>query len=445
MNYEELAADLLKKSKAKGATAGDIVIVEGDSFDLQVRLQSIDKLSHAHEKRLGLRLFSGQRTAIGSTSDFSGESLDRLVEDTCFLSRCTAEDPHAGLPEPAPLVNPDLDLYDPSLGQWSMEEKIDRARRAEEAALSSDPRITNSEGAGLSHADRRIVYANSHGIIGSYPVASVSLSVSPIASEGGAMQRDYWYSAKRKLKDLAAPEEVGRRAAERTLRRLGGRKIATCEVPVVFDPETAVDLLGSISACVSGYSIYKGASFLIGRLGQTVASASVTILDNALIPAALGSRPFDGEGRPTRKTSVIKHGVLESYLLDSYSARKLGMKSTGNAARSVGDAPTVSPSNFYMVPGPHTPEAIMRSIKRGLYVTELIGFGVNHITGDYSRGAAGIWIENGEPAYPVEEITIAGNLKKMLMDIEMVGDDLEFRGSIASPTLKISNMTIAGQ
>jgi PmbA protein len=442
--YEDLVTAVLKKARSKGATAGDVVIVEGDSFDVQVRLKSIDKLSNAHEKRLGLRLFFGNRSAVCSTSDFSAESVDRLVEDTCYLARCTAEDPHAGLPEPTALVLPDLDLYDDTLHAWKMEDKIDLAVQAESAALGYDGRITNSEGAGLSHAGRRVVYANTNEVIGSYPVSHVSFSVSPVATDNGSMQRDYWYSVKRKIKELASPESVGRTAAQRALRRLGARQIATGELPVIFDPETAAELIGSLSACVSGYAVYKGASFLAGSLGQPVAASSVTVLDNGLIPSALGSRPFDGEGLPTRKTTVIKKGVLESYLLDSYSARKLGLRSTGNAVRSVGDVPSVSHTNFYLVPGTYGPEEIIRSVKRGLYVVEMIGFGVNHVTGDYSRGAVGLWIENGELTYPVEEITIAGNLKEILMDIEMIGNDLELRGTIAAPTIKISKMTVAG-
>ncbi|MBI3810847.1 MAG: TldD/PmbA family protein [Nitrospirae bacterium] len=444
VQYENLAGELLKKATTKGASSGDVVIVEGDSFDVQVRLRSVDKLSNAHEKRLGLRLFFGQRTAVCSTSDFSRESLDRLVEDTCHLARSTAEDPHAGLPEPSPLVSPDLGLYDESLHGWKIEDKIHLAVQAEAAALDYDARITNSEGANLSHAGRRVVYANTHGVVGSYPVGSVSYSVSPIATADGLMQRDYWYSAKRRVKELAAPEAVGRTAAQRALRRLGGRKISTCDVPVVFDPETASELVGSIAACVSGYAVYKGVSFLAGELGQSVAASSVTVLDDGVIPSALGSRPFDGEGLATRKTTVIRNGILESYLLDTYSARKLGLRSTGNAVRSVGDVPSVSHTNFHLAPGNHRPEEIIRSVKRGLYVVEMIGFGVNHVTGDYSRGAVGLWIENGELTYPVEEITIAGNLKEILMNIEMIGNDLEFRGTVASPTLKLSRMTVAG-
>ncbi|HSG05382.1 MAG TPA: metallopeptidase TldD-related protein, partial [Nitrospiria bacterium] len=285
---------------------------------------------------------------------------------------------------------------------------------------------------------------NTNGIAGRYPIGSVSFSMTPIATENGSMQRDFWYAVGRKLKNLETPEAVGRKAAQRTLRRLGARKIPTCEVPIIFDPETASELLGSISACVSGTAIYKGASFLAGELGKNVAAAGLSVIDDGRKQGGLGSRPFDGEGLPTRKTEVIRNGVLESYLLDSYSGRKLGMPSTGNAARSVSDVPGVSPTNLYVVGGDASPDEIIRSVDRGLYVVELIGFGVNHVTGDYSRGAVGLWIENGELSHPIEEVTIAGNLKDILMNIEMVGNDLEFRGNLASPTLKISNMIVAG-
>ncbi len=442
--FEEIMRDLLKSAQARGATAGDAVVVEGDSFDLQVRLGSIDKLTSAREKRLGLRLFFGHRSAVCSTSDFSRGSLDRLVEETSYLARSTAEDGFAGLPDPEPVMPLGFQLNDESLPQWAMEDRIKMATRAEAAALTYDPRIRNSEGAGLSFGDRRVGYVNTTGASGSYATSSVSLSVSPIAEDGGHMHRDYWYTVKRLVRELDSPDSVGRRAAQRALHRLGARRVKTCEVPVVLDPETAGDLLGSLSACVSGHSIYKGASFLAGQLGRAVAAPCVTVLDDGRMPGGLGSRPFDGEGLPTRKTTVVRDGVLENYLLDSYSGRKLGRPSTGNASRSVGDTPSVSPTNFYLAEGRSSPEEIIRSVKQGVYLTEMMGFGVNLVTGDYSRGAVGFWIENGERAYPIEEFTIAGNLKDMLLDIEMIGNDLEFRGSVASPTLKIGKMTVAG-
>jgi PmbA protein len=258
------------------------------------------------------------------------------------------------------------------------------------------------------------------------------------------MQRDAWYSVQRRLCRLDSPESVGRAAARRTLRRLGARKVATQEVPVVFDPDMAASLMRSVCGAVSGSAIYRGASFLAGKLGQQVAATGLTLVDDGRMPGGLGSRPFDGEGLPTRRTMVIENGKLASYLLDTYTGRKLGLASTGNASRSLGQPPTVGPMNFYAPPGPHSPEEIIRSVDRGLYVTEMIGFGVNLVTGDYSRGAVGLWIEKGELAYPVEEITIAGNLKDMLRGIEMIGNDLEWRGAVAAPTLKIGRMTVAG-
>ncbi|MFA5028950.1 MAG: metallopeptidase TldD-related protein, partial [Candidatus Methylomirabilota bacterium] len=249
----------------------------------------------------------------------------------------------------------------------------------------------------------------------------------------------------RRLGDLQPPEEVGREAARRALRRLGARRVATARVPVVFDPEMAAGLLRSLGGAVSGGAIYREASFLAGKLGTRVASPLLSVVDDGRMPGGLGSRPFDGEGLPTRRTVVIRDGILQSYLLDTYSGRKLGMASTGNASRGFASPPTAGPTNVCILPGPHAPEEIIRSVARGLYVTELIGFGVNLVTGDYSRGAAGLWIEQGELAYPVEEITIAGNLGEMLERIEMVGDDLAWRGTIASPTLKIAEMTVAGR
>jgi PmbA protein len=258
------------------------------------------------------------------------------------------------------------------------------------------------------------------------------------------MQRDQWYSVNRRYDKLESPESIGRTAATRVLRRLGARKIKTTRVPVVFDPDMAASLLRAFVGAASGPALYRGASFLIDKLGHQVASPQVTIFDDGLIHGGLGSKPFDGEGLATRRKTVVDKGVLSTYLLDNYSARKLKLEPTGNASRGVGDSPGVSPTNLYLEPGPYTPEAIIGSVKNGFFVTELIGFGVNAVTGDYSRGASGIWIENGELAYPVQEITIAGNLKDMFLFIEMVGDDLSWRSSIASPTLKISELTIAG-
>jgi len=446
-HFSDLTTQVLERAKALGATEADVLVAEGDGVSVQVRLSQVDRLSKAREKILGIRIFFGKRSASASTSDFSQISLDRLVDDTCSLARAVVEDPTSGLPDAGQYSTsfPDLDLTDTR--KLTVEEEIDLAKRAEQSALSADARITNSEGAESSSNAGSILLANTHGFVGSYANTSYSLSVSPIAQDvnGGGMQRDYWYSVARKFHLLEAPEQVGKEAARRTLRRLGSRRLKTQEVPVIYDPEVAKGLLGHLASAVSGYSLYKGASFLLGQLDQSIGSESLTVVDDGRLPGGFGSRPFDGEGLPTRRTMVVEKGRLTNYLLDTYSGKKLGMPSTGNASRSVGENPTVSATNLFLQPGSHSPEAIIRSVKKGLLVTELIGFGINMVTGDYSRGAMGFWIENGEIAYPVEEVTVAGNLKSMFHDIEMVGNDLEFRGRIASPTIKIRKMMVAGQ
>ena len=442
----DLAVQILEDAKAHGATEADVLVAEGDSVSVQVRLSAVDRLSKAREKSLGIRVFFGKRSASVSTSDFSRESLSHLVADTCTLAKAVAEDDPSGLPDETQLATdfPDLDSFDPTT--LSVEEEITLARRGEEAAMSEDSRIANSEGADCSAVHGSVVLANSHGFIGVHRSSSFSLSVSPIAvdSNGGGMQRDGWYTVNRKFGLLESPESVGRKAAQRTVRRLGAKKLTTKRVPVIFDQDMAGSLLGHLATAISGYSLYKGASFLQGQLGKQLAPDFVHVEDHGRLPGGLGSRPFDGEGVATRRTVVLEGGVLTSFLLDTYSGKKVGFPSTGNASRGVGDNPSVGPTNLYMQPGTHSLDDLIGSVREGLYVTELIGFGVNMVTGDYSRGAAGFWIENGELAYPVEEVTIAGNLKTMLANIEMVANDLVFRSRIASPTLKIGEMTVGG-
>ncbi|TKB68111.1 MAG: TldD/PmbA family protein [Nitrospira sp.] len=444
--YSQLAMDLLAKAKRGGATEADIIVADGETFSVQVRLGAVDRLTKAREKHLGLRVFVGKRSASTSTSDFSADSLNQLVVETCTLAKAVVEDQVSGLPEADQMAGekPDLDLYDPT--RLNTEQQIELAKRVEAAAMSMDERVTNSEGGDFDSSSGRVVLGNSHGFLGEYQSSSFSMSVSPIATDSvtGAMQRDAWYDVQRKFVKLASPEAVGLEAARRTVRKLGARKVATQRVPVIFDSETAGSLMGNLCSAVSGYSLYKGASFLAGQLDKPLAPEYVTVYDDGRVVGGLGSRPFDGEGLPTRKTTVVERGVLKSYLLDTYSGRKLGMASTGNASRSVGENPSVGPTNFYLAPGTKTAQDIIKTVKQGLYVTDLIGFGINMVTGDYSRGAAGFWIEGGELAYPVEEITIAGNLKEMFAGIEMIGSDLVFRGRIASPTVKISEMMVAG-
>ena len=444
--YSQLAMDLLAKAKRGGATEADIIIADGETFSVQVRLGAVDRLTKAREKHLGLRVFVGKRSASTSTSDFTADSLNQLVAETCILAKAVVEDQVSGLPAADQLAGakPDLDLYDPT--RLNTEQQIELAKRVEAAAMSTDERVTNSEGGDFDSSSGRVVLGNSHGFLGEYQSSSFSMSVSPVATdpETGAMQRDSWYAVQRKFAKLDSPEAVGLEAARRTVRKLGAKKVATQRVPVVFDSETAGSLMGNLCSAVSGYSLYKGASFLAGQLDKSLAPEFVTVYDDGRVVGGLGSRPFDGEGLPTRMTTVVERGILKSYLLDTYSGRKLGLASTGNASRSVGENPSVGPTNFYLAPGTKTAQDIIKTVKQGLYVTDLIGFGINMVTGDYSRGAAGFWIEGGELAYPVEEITIAGNLKDMFAGIEMIGSDLVFRGRIASPTVKIAEMMLAG-
>jgi PmbA protein len=441
----DLLVGVLERATKRGATAADGFLVDERHFSAMVRLGEVDTVTHSHDQRLSLRVFVGRASAAASTSDLSPESLTRVVDEATALARVTAEDPHAGLPDPAELIGlvPDLDLADTSEGEPTPEAKIEIARQGEAAALAVDPRITNSEGAEYFDRRARYAYATSSGFAAGYATSSFGLTVSPIASTNGEMQRDSWYSIARKRAGVEDPAAIGRTAARRALRRLGARKVKTVEVPVIFDPETAASLVRAIASAASGPGLYRRASFLVDRLGARIGAPAVTIVDDGTIPGALGSRPFDGEGLATRRTVLVNEGVLESYLLDSYSARKLGAVSTHHAARD-GSGVTVGTTNLMLLPGTASPDDLIASVRDGLYVTELIGFGVNGVTGDYSRGAAGLWIENGKLAYPVEEITVAGNLIRMFESIDGVGNDLVLRDRTVAPTIKIARMVVAG-
>ncbi len=446
-SLEDVAAFLLREARGHGATAADVLVAEGDSLTVGVRMGKVEKVQRARAKHLGLRTFVGERSAITSTADLSPESLCGLAADSVALARVTALDPYSGLPDPRELAEstPDLDLYDPAIAHLTAERATEWCQAGESAAFDTDPRITNSEGAEFNGASHLVVYAASNGFSGTYRSSSCSLAVVPVATHNGSMERDHWYSAQRHLARLEAPESIGKTAAARALRRLGARQVPTSKVPVVFEPDMAASLLRHLAGAASGYALYKGVSFLLGKLGEPVAPRFVQIYDDGTLPGGLGSKPFDGEGLRTRRTPVVQDGVLSNYLLDSYSARKLGSRSTGNAARSIADAPHVSPTNLFLEAGDLSPADVIGSVQYGLYVTELMGFGVNPVTGDYSRGASGIWIENGALTYPVSEITIAGNVLQMFQDIEAVGDDLVLRRSISAPTIRIGKLTVAGQ
>jgi PmbA protein len=446
MNLADAADLTLRHARAKAGVEAEVVAAEGERLEVGVRLGKTEKLKRSRERRVALRVFTGRSSAVVSTSDLTADSIERLVVDGSALAAATASDPFSGLPDlsgESPL-GADLDLFDPLAETFGAEEAIDVVRTAEDAALRADPRITNSEGAEMSASTRHLLYATSSGFRGEQRGSSFSLSVVPIASANGSMQRDYWYAAARHRADLADPLDVGRIAAERTLRRLGARSVATCEVPVVFDPETAASLLAHLASAAAGSAIYRGMSFLRDRLGERIAPPNVRIVDDPLRRAGLASRPFDAEGLTSRRNVVLDAGILTTFLLDTYSARKLAKASTASAARALGEPPAPGPTNFHLEPGRASAAEIIGSVRKGLYVTELIGSGVNPVTGDYSRGAAGVWIENGELTFPVEEITIAGNLLAMFAGIEAIGDDLAFRSAISSPTVMIGNMTVAG-
>jgi PmbA protein len=443
----ELANQVVRLALEGGATGAECTLAEGEEFSAQVRMRALETLKDAGSRRAGLRVLVGKRVGSAHTSDLSAAGMRQMVASALAIADISTEDPYADLPDETELgsLAGDLQLYSDDIHSFDTAARIQAALETEEAALSWDPRITNSEGASFNAYSGSRVFANSRGFVGGYSTSSCSLSATPVARQGDSMERDFWYSSARSHSKLESPAAVGRRAAERTVRRLGARKAPTQKAPVIFDPVTARAWIGSIFEAVEGEAIYRKASFLAGKLGEHVASENVTVIDDGGIPGLFGTSPFDDEGVPSRRTVVIDRGVLRSYLLNTYTARKLGMRTTGNAARGITGNAGVGHGNFFLQQGERAPEEIIRGIRQGLYVTELIGHGVNIVTGDYSRGAAGLWIENGEFAYPVSEITIAANLRQVLMDVEAAGSDLEFRGSVASPTLLIREMTVSGQ
>jgi len=447
-DLKDIAVDVVRQAMQGGATAAEAVAVDGSEFSTTVRLGSVETLKESGSKGIGVRVFIGQRAASTYSSDLTPEGLRTMVDAALHLAKVTSEDPLAGIPAPEEQgqLEGDLQLYNDDVYSLSAADRIDYARRAEKAAMAADPRITNSDGGSFDASVYYKVLANSNGFVGDSHRSYCSLSAVPIAQmEGSAMQRDYWYSVAMTLKKLEAPEHVGQVAAQRTLRRLGARKVKTARVPIVFENTVSGSLVGHIFEAVNGDSVYRGASYLTGKLGEKIAGDNINIVDDGTLPGLFGSSPFDSEGVASRKTIVVENGVLKSYLLNSYTAKKLGMHTTGNASRGLAGTPGIGPGNFFLQPGTGSMQEIIANIKEGLFVTEFLGFGVNLVTGDFSRGASGLWIENGQLSYPVEEITVAGNLKDMFANISEIGNDLEFRSAIAAPTLRIEGMTVAGE
>lgn len=433
---QQLAEDVLKHANAKGATACEVDVSEGFGQSVTVRCDEVETIEFNRDKGIGITIYSGQRKGYASTSDFSAQALRETVEAALDIARFTAEDDCAGLAEAALMARdcPDLDLYHP----WALtvEDAIETARQCEQAAFDASPLVSNSEGASISTQQAHFVSANSLGFMGGYPTSRHYISCSVIAGEQDAMQRDDWYTTHRDAARLDAPGQVGRIAAERAVARLGGRKVKTGEFPVIFEAPLAGGLLGSLVHAASGGALYRKSSFLLDQLGKRIMPEFIQISERPHIPCGLGSASFDSDGVATRDREVVTDGVLQGYFLSTYTARKLGMQTTANAGGS---------HNLIIQPGEYDLAGLIARMGRGLLVTELLGQGINYVTGDYSRGAAGYWIENGKIAHPVEEITIAGNLKAMLAGILAVGNDVQVRGTKQTGSILIDRMTVAGE
>lgn len=445
----DLGTQIVERAKKAGADVAEAVVGEGSHLSTKVRLGAPELVEEAGSRSVGLRVIQGGRVAVSATSDLSESGIARFVEDAMELARLSERDELAGPPEASLLSKQsehvELDLFDPAVDAVDGASALRHALAGEKAARDFDPRVTNSEGATFSRASGSRALVTSGGFAGTSRGTYASLTVSPVVDdEGGKKRSGYHWTAKRHYKELDTDEFVGNEAARRTLAKLGARKVATQEAPVVFDPDAARSILGMLAGCISGGAIWRKGSYLVDRLGTKVASERVTIIDDPLIPRAPGSRAFDGEGLLSRRNVVVDRGKLEMYLLDSYSGRKLSMPSTASASRGGSGGVGPGTTNFVLQPGPESPGDIVKSTRRGLYVTDMMGSGFNAVTGDFSRGAAGFWIEEGEKTFAVSEITISLNLNELLARIDAVGNDLDLRSSVASPTFRVSAMTIAG-
>ena len=445
---ESIAARLVEQARSRGADVAEASASSGWELTAKVRLGEAELVQEAGHRSVALRVMRDHSVAVASTSDWTEAGLERCVSDAVSLLDLSERDEFAGPADPSLLSKgpyPDLDLFDDSLEELGAEAALERAERAERIALDQDPRLTLSEGATWSRITGWSALALSSGFSAVRRGSFASLSVVPVAEdEGGKKRRGHYWTGSRHLSGLESVEEVGKRAAERTLRQLGARKVPTGHAPIIFDTDAARSLLSSFIGCTLGGAVWRRSSYLADREGTQVASPLVTIVDDPLIPRGPGSRAFDGEGLAARRNLIVEQGVLKTFLLDSYCGRKLNKPSTASAGRSGGGVGP-STSNLILQPGTLTPEELIASTPRGLFVTEMMGFGFNAVTGDFSRGAAGFWIENGKLAFPVSEITISSNLDQMLKNIDAVANDLQLKTSTACPTLRVSQMTIAGE
>jgi PmbA protein len=446
MNLRDIAQYTVEQARKAGADQSDVYLEQGRESTVTVRLGELEVLKQASSKGLGLRVFLGNRLGFAYTSDFDKASLKTFADRTVEMAREISTDPHNVLPETALKAPfPDLDLFDPQVAEIPMDWKIKAAKEMEAAGMDCDKRINNSGGSSFYDGDSQTVIANSLGVLHSYRASNCSLGCSLVAEQDGKKQTNGWSCGKRFFKDLESPEQVASVAAERTLRMLGAVKPHTQVVPVVFDPQMAASLIGIIFGALNGDAIYKRSSFMVDKLGQKIAPDNFTLMDDALRRRGPGSQPVDDEGIPTTTHMVIDGGALKMYFYDAYAAHKAGVAPTGNARRGYSSTPSVGSWNLYLKPGDKSPQEIIKSVDNGLYLTSTMGFGVNFVSGDMSKGASGIWIEKGELAYPVEEATIAGNLLEMLQNVTMIGSDLEFRRATAAPTIRIDGITVSGK
>jgi len=445
----ELGRSVVERAIGAGADCAEAGVHSGSHLSVKVRMGEPELVEEAGSRALGLRVMVGQQVAATYTSDLSQVGLQTLIEDALELAKLSEADEFAGPPDRSELSSPsqwqDLDTFDESVSRISADQALDRARRAERAAFDFDPRITNSEGASFTRARGMSALVTSGGFAGSDRGTYASLVVNPVADdEGGKKRSGYYWSASRHYADLDDSEAVGEEAARRTIAQLGAKKLATQELPVIFDKDAARSILGLFAGCILGGAIWRKSSYLIDRVGTRVASDLIDIVDDPLLPRAPGSRAFDGEGVLSRRNVIVQGGVLRSYLLDTYDARKLGLKSTGSASRSPSGGISSSSSNLILKPSSQSRDQLIANTRHGLYVTNMMGFGFNAVTGDFSRGASGFLIQDGELAHPVSEITISLNLDQLLQRIDAVADDLDHRTAIASPTFRVSSMTLAG-
>ena len=446
----ELGTKVMERALKQGADVAEVGISEGQHLSVKVRMGEPELVEEAGSKSLGLRVMRGQQVAVTHTSDFTEAGLSRFIDDALELANLSQPDAFAGPPDPSllsrPSEHPDLQLFDPAVNDIDAARAIDMAKRCEKAALGFDKRLTNSEGANVSRQAGASALVTSGGFRGGVRGTYTSISVHPVADDADGKKRSgYYWSARRFADQLEDPEAVGLEAARRTLQKLGSRKLDTQECPVIFDPDTGRSIIGLLASCINGGSIWRKSSYLLEREGQQVASSLVNIVDDPLIPRGPGSRPFDGEGLISRRNSVVEAGILKTFILDTYSAKKLGKKSTGNASRGSSGGVGPSTTNLILQPGKQSAEALLKSTERAFYVTDMMGFGFNAVTGDFSRGASGFWIERGERKFPVSEVTISLNLDEILKRIDGIADDLDLRTSICAPTFRVSGMTVAGK